>query len=379
MLTALKIVIVTVIILVFIVFSVDFCSFIFYRYCRFHIGRWKSYLEWKKAVTNRAIKWLKYTPVVKKTDNSRYLLLDMINKNYKSQSIQSWQKASLILGLNKYDKQVVKECINKFFNDSGEWKIKPNTVDFAMLSYTALKCSENAEKIKPAMDEMIQLIEENMDENGIVSYTGGASNRDRYVDTIGLVCPFLALYAKKYGITKYEDISYNQIKFYHDYGLYKTTNLPNHAIDCDSKLPLGVYGWGRGSVWYVLGLVDTYYELVNKDFVIQLEKWIFECAESYKDFQKQDGGYGSIIQKKNTYDSSATAGMAYFFKEVSKIFDNPQYEEISSKCIKCIQKSTRITGAIDWCQGDTKGIGVFAQTYDIMPFAQGLIIRTIYD
>ena len=46
-----------------------------------------------------ALKWLKHTPTVKITDNSRYMLLDFVCGKYKSQSIQSWQKAALILGL----------------------------------------------------------------------------------------------------------------------------------------------------------------------------------------------------------------------------------------------------------------------------------------
>lgn len=44
-----------------------------------------------------ALKWLKHTPTVKITDNSRYMLLDFVCGKYKSQSIQSWQKAALIL------------------------------------------------------------------------------------------------------------------------------------------------------------------------------------------------------------------------------------------------------------------------------------------
>ena len=39
---------------------------------------------------------------------------------------------------------------------------------------------------------------------------------------------------------------------------------------------------------------------------------------------------------------------------------------------------TRMTGAIDWCQGDTKGIGVFSQMYDTMPFAQGMALRAVH-
>ena len=42
---------------------------------------------------------------------------------------------------------------------------------------------------------------------------------------------------------------------------------------------------------------------------------------------------------------------------------------------KKIKSATRITGKVDWCQGDTKGIGVHSQTFDIMPFAQGFTLR----
>jgi len=38
-------------------------------------------------------------------------------------------------------------------------------------------------------------------------------------------------------------------------------------------------------------------------------------------------------------------------------------------------KVTRRNGAIDFSQGDTKGIGIYASTFDVMPFTQGLAIR----
>ena len=57
--------------------------------------------------------------------------------------------------------------------------------------------------------------------------------------------------------------------------------------------------------------------------------------------------------------------------------NNFAYEKAAEQCLDKLRKVTRITGAIDWCQGDTKGIGVFAQTYDIMPFAQGMALRAM--
>lgn len=41
-----------------------------------------------------------------------------------------------------------------------------------------------------------------------------------------------------------------------------------------------------------------------------------------------------------------------------------------------LRSVTRITGALDWCQGDTKGIGIFAKKFGVMPFAQGFLIRS---
>ena len=69
--------------------------------------------------------------------------------------------------------------------------------------------------------------------------------------------------------------------------------------------------------------------------------------------------------------------MAWFYAKMQIIEGDCEYSEISKRCLEKIKENTRITGAIDWCQGDTKDIGVFSQTYDIMPFAQGMILRTI--
>ena len=69
--------------------------------------------------------------------------------------------------------------------------------------------------------------------------------------------------------------------------------------------------------------------------------------------------------------------MAWFYAECATLLKNDTYRDISRRCLSVLLKKTRITGAIDDCQGDTKGIGIFAQTYDIMSFAQGIALRAI--
>ena len=374
-----KIIVFIFLILSIIIFGVDFYFYMLNRYCRYHIGRWNNYDEWLSNVKNISIKWTRKTPVVKMTDNNRLMVIDMINGKYKNNNIQSWQLGGLLLGLCECDDKEAKEAINKLIvkliDKDGNWVTKPTNVDCGLLSYAILKNSRDYKKIKPAMDYSIGIIEKNICEDGMIAYTSDKNVDERYVDTLGFVCPFLQLYSNIYAEEKFSKISLEQINQYNKYGLLHDTYLPNHAYNPKNKLPLGVYGWGRGVAWYVLGLIDTYIEIKDSDEKLILKQNIKNIADSYINYQGEDGGFGSILQNERTYDSSATAVLAYFYSRCYEIFENPKYLEVSNKCLQKIKSVTRITGKVDWCQGDTKDIGVHSQTFDIMPFAQGFTLR----
>lgn len=361
-------------------YGIDFLFYLKNRYCRFHIGRWDEQ-SWRTAVERTACRWVKYTPTVKITDNSRYMLFDLIQGKYRSGAIQSWQKAALILGLlesgNERSRAAARQAARALLDEDGMWKRKPTAVDCGMLSFAVLKAAENPQAVRPAMEYSAALIRQNVNDHGMISYTGGRENPEMYVDTLGLTCPFLALYARVYHDSPCEALAIDQLRMYHTYGLLPGTALPNHAFHIKSKLPLGVYGWGRGTAWYLIGLLDTYRQLRTPEYQKEALQWIAEAASSYAAYQHADGGFGSILQRESSYDSSATATMAWFYAECAVLLKNSAYWDISRRCLLVLRKKTRITGAIDDCQGDTKGIGIFAQTYDIMPFAQGMALRAI--
>lgn len=358
---------------------VDFCFYLKDRYCRFHIGRWKSREGWQNAVENRAVKWLNRTPTVKITDNSRYMLLDFLTGKYRSKTIQSWQKAALILGLlnsgNPDSVEKARRAAEQLLTPNGHWKTPPVSVDGGMLSYAVWKAIGERRDVRPAMEETMAVIRKNLSGEGLLSYTGGKDNPELYVDTLGLACPFLALYGSKTAQAEPEELAFRQLEFFHTYGLYENTYLPNHAIHRETKLPLGVYGWGRGAAWYLIGLMDTYENLQSPQRRAAVRGWMEEAAENYLRFQRPDGGFGATLQRMETYDSSATAVLAWFYGEMYQMTSKADYLRVKEGCLNKLLKNTRITGAIDWCQGDTKGIGIFAQTYDIMPFAQGMTLR----
>ena len=356
------------------IFGVDLFYYMLDRYGRYHIGRFKNENEWKQRTIKKAKKWVKREPTVKISDNNRYLLMDILTGKYRDQTIQSWQKGALYLGLMNIDKDLVQSSIEMIIKE-GDWIHKPTNIDCGLLSYAILKNCDPV-KVKPAMDYVAKLIKGHVAEDGMILYTNDMGSRERYVDTIGLAVPFLFLYSKIYHSQEERELAFFQLKKFSQYGLEKESKLPNHAYDSETKLPLGNYGWGRGCGWYALGLIDSYPEMENGEDKEWLKKHIVVIADSYMKFQRADGGFGRILQLRVGYDSSVTAVLAYYYQRCYELFGDDKYKNVSNKCTQKLKTVTKITGALDWCQGDTKDIGVLSQTFSVMPFAQGMMIRS---
>ena len=91
-------------------------------------------------------------------------------------------------------------------------------------------------------------------------------------------------------------------------------------------------------------------------------------------FQHDDGGFSANLALPG-YDSSITAVAGYFYSLCEQISYSEEFTNAKKKCIRKLRSCTRKNGAIDYSQGDTKGIGVYSTTYDIMPFTQGNALR----
>lgn len=105
---------------------------------------------------------MKHTPTVRKTDNYRYLLLDVLHGEYRNATIQSWQLAGLVLGLQEFGGNNISTLFEKWkktiLTGGGEWKIPVQKVDFALLAYALLKTTDNPQEIKKAMQEMMSVL-----------------------------------------------------------------------------------------------------------------------------------------------------------------------------------------------------------------------------
>lgn len=357
---------------------------------RIKMGQFTGFEDWKHKIVTTASNWLNRTPTIKVTDNTRVIIIDVFRGNYKRNSIQSWQQGALLLGLSQYILQSnddkIKKQITAFVNSkldaNGNWKVQPKEIDEVLFTYAISKTPNfDFQKNKPALDTTYNLIQNTVGDDGTVKYRKDFSNY-RLVDTIGFVSPFLVRYGILNDTNDAVQLGLKQIREFNKYGMQDSAFIPCHSYDVNSKLPVGLFGWGRGLGWYAIGLMDSWLELPNEHpDKNELTQMIIQLAKVAIQFQKPNGSWSWIIMSpEKQSDSSATAILSWFLANAASISEMAiECNQSKDKAVHYLQQVTRRSGAIDFSQGDTKGIGVYSQQFDILPFTQGFCLRTIYN
>lgn len=355
---------------------------------RLHIGRYEDKNIWSNTITKKGTDWLLRTPKIRVTDNTRLVVIDMLKRNYSSGTIQHWQEAALLLGLSEYlkentDKEIEKAIINYLntkFHKNGKWRDSPKYIDGAILAYAIMKLDFiEQDQYKEAFDEVWNLIFNHVGEDGTVQYRKFMKSY-RYVDTIGFICPFLVSYGLRYKKVECIQLAIKQIREFEKYGMLNKYFIPCHVYKIENKVPLGLYGWGRGLGWFAIGLIDSWNELSEDcEYKKDLEKSVKKFAVAAMNFQQENGSWNwSVTRNESRPDSSTTATLGWFMLNAAKIQDISEECLSSSKCaIDYLMKVTRRNGAVDFSQGDTKDIGVYSTLFNILPFTQGFSIRCI--
>ena len=316
---------------------------------RIHIGRWDDRKKWQQAVEGKAQKWLNHAPTVRKTSQNRLILIDIIRGEYRNSTIQKWQDAGLLLGLDKAsaEKYVAK---NKTLFEHQEF-----VPEDLLLAYSLKKCTLLSER----QEEKILACFQEFRTTGTVYYRPWVQHL-RFVDTLGMILPFFFLCG-------WDDLAKRQLEEY-DVALLDHV-YPAHAYDLEKNLPLGVFDWARGIGWYVLALI----EVPNlSEHGIR----ILNLADSLLKHQNKDGSFSCFVfNQHERIESSGTALIGLLFVAAYKVSKAKKFLYAARKAEKALMKATRRNGALDYCQGDTYGIGYYSQVFSVMPFAQGMTLR----
>lgn len=377
-----------ILIIIFIILAIDFLPQFYTWQSRIHIGRYDSKESWSSKMTGKSLLWLKKTPTITLTDNRRLIIIDILRGNYSRAAIQHWQEAALLLGLNeafvKTNSITIRQSIEKYIatkiDENGFWKENPKEIDGVILAYAIMNCKGiDQYKLKPSYDYIYNLILSLKGDDGTIAYKSYSANY-RYVDTIGFICPFLINYGVKFNNEDAIALGIKQITEFNKYAMLKDTFLPCHTYIVTSKIPVGLFGWGRGLGWYAIGLIDSWTALPdNHQDKISLIKSIITFAKMAISFQNENGSWNWIVSaNESRADSSTTATLSWFLANAASISEiQLECEKAKDKALNYLMQVTRRDGAVDFSQGDTKAIGVHSQEFDILPFTQGFALRTI--
>ena len=361
------------------ILTIDFFPDFWIWQSRIKIGRYTNQKEWKKKILEKSLSWLNNIPKTKIKDENKFIVLDILKNKYTNKTLQSWQEASLLLGLNeayqKNENPKIKYEILKFVNSKidkqGNWIVEPKEVDTALLAFAISEIPFLDREIKPALDFIYNLIVSKIGKDTTVMYRNTTHNY-RYVDTIGFICPFLTKYGIEFQKEEAIHLAVSQIKNFEKYGMLEN-KISCHAYEVNTKNPLGIFGWGRGLAWFIIGTLETFKILPEKHLEKKyLQNLLQLIAETLIEFQRKDGSFAwNLLDEHSRSDSSATAVFAWFFKEMN-------LKNEAQKSLQYLQSVTQRSGAIDFSQGDTKAIGVYSQNFDILPFTQGFVLKTLY-
>ncbi|MFA0657106.1 glycoside hydrolase family 88 protein [Vibrio sp. 10N.222.49.C12] len=304
----------------------------------------------------------------------KYFLLKKTN-NY---SYINFPRAWLMIGLLDYyeahkDESILNEVIlsvDKLIDDSGSLSFEFNNIDQCLFGVVFLRLYLilNKDKYAISSHQVYKEIQSFLDTNGVYFYR--KNSKVYFVDTIGMVCPFLYLYSTVFNVREAKDSASLQLDYWINFLMGNGHILPYHAYDIENKIPLGSCNWSRGIAWFMIGLsYGVKYE--SETLRPALVKKNNELLDKLATLQKNHGGWGQFLghDNSNKIDASSTIMFLYAQKiSGERVFDLAKY---SLK--RCINSD----GYIVSNSGDTIYINKYSRALDKSEVSQGLFLTLL--
>lgn len=314
-----------------------------------------------------AARQVRKMPAVPVGDNTRFTLPERLRGTYKSRKVQAWQRAALLLGVAQSGNDAAVRAVREdVLTQDGRWKDPVGRADVSLLAYALLRSAQAPQDVRPAMDETYAFLCAQQS-GGTVPYDPRAKDV-RFVDTVGMICPFLWLYGEVYDVPQAKELCLRQLEEYKKLGLQGAAGLPAHAIRLPDGAALGICDWGRGCGWYALALAELL--RCGADVTQDAERF----AQSVLPLQQQNGAWSRQLLSERGIESTATAMLGHLCAALYARTGAEACKTAASKALQALRSATRKNGEVDYAQGDTKGIGFYSARMTAAPAALGFAL-----
>ncbi|WP_439335526.1 glycoside hydrolase family 88 protein [Thalassobellus sediminis] len=340
--------------------------------------------EFKEKVLKSALISSKNeTPKMSLADNTFFpiVLVREINLKLKKNNRlkNSFPKGYLLNGIFDYADSVndektllyLESITNKFVIELIEKQNTLKYIDQVTMGVVIVKLYKKNKnsKYKNACEIIINWLINNISPKyGIILYRPYLDYQ--YVDTLGMICPFLLLCATILDKSELIELSNKQIAFYINNGL-NDDRIPFHAIDLKNKnTPMGSCNWGRGMGWYLLAISATlkYTNSNNNSSYNLFVKELNLLKPNLNKFKKNHYWGQFLGSSKNWHiDTSVSCMLFYSLSLINEEIDFNNFYHF-------IKPLTTKKGDVDYTSGDTEDINLYSREYNKSELTQGLLL-----
>ena len=256
---------------------------------------------------------------------------------------------------------------------TGRWTTPINSVRHAMQGYPLLylvQCTGDR-RYGAAADALANMLKQlPRAADGSLLYS--SESNEVLVDTLAMVCPFLARHARMTGDSTSRDLAVRQLERFVEWNLDEETELPFHGYVAGGARRLGLLAWGRGVGWYLLGLVDTIAELQPDDSSYgTLREALQSAIATLVKHQRPDGHWNwAILQRPRRL----IVRRRHYWATRCSARGNSGIEDTgacSQRALEALITATLPNGLVDGGLGECRGLGIYPQTYGPQPWLQG--------
>lgn len=194
------------------------------------------------------------------------------------------------------------------------------------------------------------------------------------VDTLGMLCPFLAAFGRDFKDEQAIHLAKTQLQDFIDRNLDPSSHLPFHGYFAGGPYRLGAHAWGRGVGWYMLGLVDTIIELdpAEKGYA-ELKHALSQTAQALQGFQRADGNWGWAIVLPETRSDTSVASFCGYALARARHADliSADHDHMIAHALAALEAASEPDGTVGNSSGECRGLTDYSRSFGPQPWVQG--------
>jgi rhamnogalacturonyl hydrolase YesR len=344
------------------------------------------------AASGRSRHALDHPQLKEKFGRSNGLAIESILRGTRNPELpSSWIQASIALGLtDAYDlapdtqtKLVLNSYADSLITADGNWREPLRSPEQALAGWFLLRhdTSGSDPRVRKAADQLAAFLLDEYPRTSSGTLPYSPNNPDAMlVDTLGMLCPFLAEHARRTGNTAAADLAVRQLLEFEERAVSPVTGICWHAYSAKGGPAYGIAGWTRGIGWRLIGLVETLASLppdhpASPELVMAINKAIAAVIEH----QRPDGLWGWCLTIPDAEpDTSGTAMLIMAAaRAVQHGAGTPSLEYSLQKAARALASRFDQRGRIQQSLAECQAVGHYPRSFGHFPFAQGFATSAI--